>query len=325
MKVVVTGATGFIGTPLVAKLRARGDDVIALVRDVERAKQHLRRDDDKPAVGTSRGSSAKGALHLVLADIETPGLWCDRLEGTDAIIHLAGAPIAEKRWDARQKQLIRDSRVESTRTLVEAIGKLTARPRALVTASGIDYYAFASDQHDFDDDEVTEDQPAADTFLGRLCRDWEKEALAAEAHGVRVACMRTGLVLGKTGGALAKLRRPFELFAGGKIGSGRQWISWIHLDDVVAAYATAIADDRYRGPFNLVTASTRNAEFSRALGKALGKPSWLPVPAFAIKAAVGSEFAESLLNGRRAVPSKLRAVGFQWQHPTLDDALAAAA
>lgn len=314
MRVVVTGATGFIGRPLVSMLRARGDDVIALVRDVARAKEQL----------GDGSAELPGHVELVAATLETPGAWCDALAGTDAILHLAGEPIAGKRWDARQKQLIRDSRVESTRTIVEALGRIANRPKALVSASGIDYYAFADRSHDFDDDEVTEADPPADTFLGRLCRDWEREALAAEAHGVRVACMRTGMVLGKTGGALAKLRRPFELFGGGKLGSGHQWVSWIHLDDVVRAYATASADDRYRGPINLVTESTRNADFSRALGKALGKPSWLPAPAFAIKAAVGPEFAESILEGRRVVPAKLRALGFSFVHPTLDDALAAA-
>lgn len=309
MRVVVTGATGFIGAPLVAALRARGDDVIALVRDVERARKRLGSDE---------------RIRLVLAELETPAPWCEEIDGADAILHIAGEPVAAKRWDARQKQLIRDSRVESTRTIVEAIGMANKKPKVLVTASGIDYYAFASNKHDFDDDEVTESDPPADTFLGRLCRDWEREAQAAEAHGVRVVSMRTGLVLGKHGGALAKLRRPFELFAGGKIGSGRQWVSWIHLDDVVAAYVAAATDERYRGAFNLVTDSTRNAEFSRALGNALGKPAWLPVPAFAIKAAVGAEFAESVLEGRRAVPAKLRGLGFAFRHPTVADALAAA-
>src|SRR5690606_21209148 len=146
------------------------------------------------------GDSPRGSLQLVAATLETPGPWCDALDGVDAIVHLAGEPIAAKRWDARQKQLIRDSRVESTRTIVEAIGRLSVRPKALVTASGIDYYAFASDD-DFDDDEVNEADPPADTFLGRLCRDWEREAFAAQDLGVRVACMRTGLVLGKHGGA----------------------------------------------------------------------------------------------------------------------------
>jgi len=326
MKVVITGATGFVGTPLVASLRARGDDVIALVRDVERAKQKLRPDDDPAPRTQPRAPGAKqpGALHLVVAELETPGVWCERLDGADAILHLAGENVGARRWDARQKQLIRDSRVESTRTIVEAIGKTTAKPKALVTASGVDYYAFASDKHDFDDDAVTEADPAADTFLGRVCRDTEAEARAAEALGVRVVSLRTGLVLAKHGETMKKLRKPFELMAGGKIGSGRQWMSWIHLDDVVAAYIAAATDERYRGPINLVTDSTRNAELAKALGHALGKPTWLPAPTFAVKAVVGGEFAESILHGRRVVPAKLRELGFSWKYPTLAATLAAA-
>jgi uncharacterized protein (TIGR01777 family) len=315
MRFVVTGATGLIGTPLVAVLRERGHDVIALVRDVERAKHQLRGDER---------AIPSGALHLVLADLEAPGVWCERLEGAEAIIHLAGEPVAAKRWDARQKQLIRDSRVETTRTIVEAIAKLAHKPKALVTASGVDYYAFASKQTEFDDDEVTEVDPPADTFLGRLCRDWEAEARAAEPFGVRVVHMRTGLVLAKHGGALDKLRRPFTFFVGGRLGSGHQWVSWIHRDDAVAAYVAAATNERYRGPINLVTASTRNADFAKTLGRAVGKPSWLPVPSFVVKAAAGSEFAESVLEGRRVMPEKLRALGFTWTYPTLEAALTAA-
>lgn len=325
MKIVVTGATGLIGRALVAALRERGDDVIALVRDVERAKQKLRPDEPPtdPKQPRAPGTKQPGSLHLVVAELETPGLWCDRLDGADAIVHLAGENVGMKRWDARQKQLIRDSRVETTRTIVEAIAKTTVKPKTLVVASGIDYYAFASDKHDFDDDEVTEADPAADTFLGRVSRDTEKEASEAEALGVRVVRMRTALVLSKGGETMARLRRPFELMAGGKIGSGRQWTSWIHLDDVVAAYVAAVTDERYRGPINLVTDSTRNAEFAKTLGKVLGKPSWLPAPSFAVKAVVGGEFAESLLQGRRVVPTKLRELGFHWKHPTLADTFAA--
>mgnify|MGYP001554120552 CR=1 FL=1 len=158
--------------------------------------------------------------------------------------------------------------------------------------------------------------------LARLCRDWEKEAAAATRLGVRVASMRTGLVLGP-GGPLAKMTTPFKLFAGGKIGSGKQWVSWIHLADAVNAYVAALTDDRYTGAINLVTDSTRNAEVSRAIGHALSRPSWLPVPAFALKAAVG-ELAETILHGRRAVPAKLRALGFTFEHPTLDEAVTSA-
>jgi len=303
MKIVVTGATGFIGTALVEALHARGDAITVLSRDAERAK------------------AALGNVTAVAADLQSRGPWTAALAGTDAIVHLAGEPIAARRWDARQKQRLRDSRVEATRTLVEAILALprSERPRALISASGSDYYPFAADS-EFDDDEVTEADPASESFLGRLCRDWEHEALAAARAGIRVVCMRTGLVLGP-GGALAKLTTPFKLFVGGKIGSGRQWVPWIHRADAVRAYLAAIDDDRYTGPVNLVTSSVRNAELADALGKAVGRPSWLPVPGFALHAAVG-EFAEYLLHGRRVVPKRLRELGFTWTYPKLADALA---
>lgn len=306
MKVAITGGTGYIGVPLVRALRDRGHDVVALVRNRARAAETL------PGV------------ELVEADLEQRGSWTDVLGRVDAVAHLAGEPIAARRWDARQKQRIRDSRVESTRTIVESIATLATPPRVLVCASGTDYYPVAVGVGDFDDDEVTELDEPADTFLGRLCRDWEREALAANAHGLRVACMRTGLVLGPRGGALEKLKRPFELFVGGRLGHGRQFVSWISLDDAVAGYVAALTDERYAGPINLVTASTRNAELSRTLGRLLHKPSWLPVPAFALQLAVGSELAESLLNGRNVVPARLRELGFVWKHPTLADALVAA-
>ena len=300
MKIVVTGATGFIGSALVPVLRARGDEVIVLTRNAERAKQQL-------------------GVEAVKADLEAPGAWTAALKA-DAIVHLAGESVAAKRWDARQKQVLRDSRVETTRTIVEAIVAMPPdqRPRVLVSASGTDYYPFAELAFD-DDEEVTERDPPGDSFLARVCRDWEKEALAAARAGVRVVCMRTGLVLGP-GGALAKMTTPFKLFVGGRIGSGKQWMPWIHRDDAVAAYIAAIDDDRYKGPINLVTDSVRNADFARALGKAMGRPSWLPVPGFALKAAVG-ELAEYALKGRRVVPSKLRELGFTWKQPDLGTAL----
>lgn len=303
---VVTGATGFIGAALVPALRAAGQAVIALTRDADRAKRVL------------------GDTTCVTADLQSAGAWTAAIAGAAAIVHLAGEPVAGRRWDARTKQRLRDSRVETTRTLVEAIAALPAasRPRALIASSGIDYYPFAPDARDteFDDDEVTEADPPGDSFLARLCRDWEAEARAAEGLGVRVACMRTGMVLGP-GGALAKMATPFRMFVGGPIGSGRQWVSWIHRDDTVRAYAAAVADARYTGPINLVTDSVRNAELARAVGAALGRPSWLPVPGFALRAALG-ELADYALHGRRAVPARLRALGFTWTYPTLAEALA---
>jgi hypothetical protein len=306
MKVVVTGATGFVGQALVPVLRARGDEVIALSRDAARVRETL-----------GEGVTA------VAADLEAKGPWTASLAGAGAIVHLAGESVGAKRWNARQKQVIRDSRVESTRTIVEAIGALPAgeRPRALICASGTDYYPFADEAFD-DDDEVAETAPAGDSFLARVCRDWEAEAHGAEAHGLRVVTMRTGLVLGG-GGALSKMTTPFRFFVGGRVGSGRQWLPWIHRDDAALAYAAAVHDERYRGPINLVTESVRNRDFSGALGRALGRPSWLPVPGFAVKAAAG-ELAEYLLHGRRVVPARLRELGFTWKYPELQPALSAA-
>jgi uncharacterized protein (TIGR01777 family) len=302
-KIVVTGATGFIGSALVAALREAGDAVIVLSRDAAHARQAL------------------GDVTTVTCDLQSLGPWTTALAGTTAIVHLAGEPVAARRWDARQKQRLRDSRVEATRTLVEAITALPAgsRPRTLISASGTDYYPFAPDT-EFDDDEVTEADAAGDSFLARLCRDWEAEARAAQAAGLRVVSMRIGMVLGP-GGALARLTTPFRLFAGGPIGSGRQWVPWIHRADAVRALITALADDRYTGAINLVTGSVRNADLSRALGKSLGRPSWLPVPGFALRMALG-EFAEYVLQGRRVVPRRLRELGFTWTYPDLDDALA---
>ena len=280
MRVVVTGATGFIGRPLVEHLRGRGDDVISL--------------------------SKSGGAYL-----EIQSAWMDQIDGADGVIHLAGEPLGAHRWDARVKQLIRDSRVEGTRNLVLAIERAKVRPRVVVSASGVDYYPVASGPEEFDDDEVTESDPPGDSFLSRVCRDWEAEAYAAEKLGARVVTMRTGLVLAQGGGALAKIKGPV-----GRFGKGNQWMSWIHRDDVVAAYATALSDDRWRGPINLVAGSVRNFEFARARG------GWLPVPAFALRAAAG-ELAQGLLEGRRVVPAKLRELGFEYKHAKLADALKA--
>lgn len=305
-KVVITGATGFIGTVLVRKLRAAGHEIVVLTRDAARAQ------------------TALPGVTAVAAELQTPGAWTESMKGAAAVIHLAGASVGGHRWDARVKQEIRDSRVESARVMVEAIAAMAPgeRPAALLCASGSDYYPFASEQAGFDDDEVTETDPAGESFLARVCKEWEREANGATALGVRVATFRTGLVLGPSA-ALSKLSLPFKLFVGGKIGSGRQWTSWIHVDDVVAVYVAAITDARYTGAFNLVADSTRAGEFAKALGHALHRPSWIPVPAFAVKLVAG-EFAEHVLKGRRVVPSRLRQLGYSFQFPTLPPALASA-
>lgn len=305
-RVFVTGGTGFIGRALVEALRGRGDEVLVLSRDADRARSAL------PAgVDVIEGDAALGA-----------GDWQAHLAGVDAVIHLAGAPIAAQRWDARYKQILRDSRVESTHHIVAGMAALPAdqRPRALVSASGVAYYPGFKGGELGDDDEITERAPPGDSFLARLCQKWEEEACAAENHGVRVVCMRTGVVLGR-GGPLDRMALPFKLFAGGPIGNGRQWLSWIHIEDAIRAYLLAIDDASLAGPVNLAAPEpVRFKVFSAALGRAMRRPSWLPVPGFALKAAVG-EFAEYLLHGRRAVPAALTAHGFSFAYPDLNAAL----
>ena len=307
MKIVVTGATGFVGTALVTALHARGDEVVAMSRDAISAQKKL-------------GDRARA----VAADLENEGAWQAELDGVDAVIHLAGEPIAGHRWDARTKQRIRDSRVESTALIANTIvmQPQASRVKTLITASGIDYYAFADHTRSFDDDEIIERDPPGSTFLARVCSNWERETYVARAAAVRTVQMRTGVVLGKDGGALPLLAKQFKFFVGGRLGSGKQWWSWIHLDDVVAAYVAATSDARFVGPYNLVAPETcRQRDFARALGHALHRPSLLPTPEFALRAAVG-EFADYLLNGRRAIPDALQKIGFQFAYPTLATALA---
>lgn len=294
--IVVTGATGTVGRPLVAELVRRGHRVIALSRDAARAHQTL-------------------AVAAIEADLQTAGPWCDALAGAAAIIHLAGESVAARRWTARHKQIIRESRVESARVIVEAVARLppAQRPATVITASGIDYYPYALPP--LDDDEVTERDAPSDNFLARVCRDWEREVFAAEQLGARCVAFRIGLVLAPSA-ALSRLTRPFRWFVGGRLASGQQWVSWVHVDDVVAAIASALTDERYRGPINMVAGSVRNREFSDTLARTLHRPSWLPVPAVALRIAVG-EFAEVITHGRRVVPQRLAELGFQFSHPDL--------
>jgi uncharacterized protein (TIGR01777 family) len=308
--IAITGATGYLGRPLVSRLIARGDRVLAFTRDRTRAQQALgdRDLDDR--------------LDVIEADLEGEGPWQEHLAGVDAVVHLAGENLGAKRWDARVKQIIRDSRVESARHIVEGIAALepARRPKAIITASGADYYDWVDDALD-DDEEFDESQPAGGTFLSRLCKAWEDESVRAEELGVRVVRMRTGVVLGP-GGALAKMTTPFKLFVGGKIGKGTQWFSWIHRDDALAAYTAAIDDPRYKGPINLVAPeASRAKDVAKAVGHALHRPSWLPVPGFAVKAAAG-ELAEYLLHGRKVIPRALEQLGFAFTHPHLEEAVA---
>lgn len=276
---------------------------------------------DRESGRAALGSTAE----LVEGDPTESGPWQKALAGADVVVHLAGASIDGRRWDARYKQILVASRTDSARKLIEAIAELdeAARPRALVSASGIDYYPFADDlaEHSryFEDSWIDETAPRADTFLGRLCRDWEDEVRPAADLGLRVASLRTGMVLGRHG-ALERMIGPFKWFVGGRIGSGRQWVSWIHIEDAVRAYLHVI-DGELSGPVNLVAPNpVRNREMAAALGRVLGRPAAVPVPAFAVKLVVG-ELAEHILHGRRAEPRALVNSGFEFHYPELEAAL----
>jgi uncharacterized protein (TIGR01777 family) len=296
MRVFVTGGSGYIGQALVATLTARGDRVIAL----------------------SRGGAVAGATESVQGDPATPGEWQKRLAGCDAVVHLAGESIAAGRLDAAHCERVMSSRREGTRQVVAAIAALGAadRPRMLLSASGVDLYPF-----DATDRSYAENAGVGDTFLAEVCDVWEKEARAAEALGLRVVRLRTGVVVGAGGGALAKMVTPFKLFAGGPVGSGQQWFSWISLEDAVGGYLHALKHDELDGAVNLVApGAVRQRDFARALGQELHRPSWAPVPGFALRLAVGG-LADYLLHGRRVVPAVLSRSGYAFRHADVAAAL----
>lgn len=238
------------------------------------------------------------------------------VEPCDAIVHLAGESVAG-RWTRAKKAEIEHSRVRGTRALVDAIAAASCKPRVLVSASAVGYYG------DRGEESLEEPSAPGNDFLAGVCVAWEREALRAEQFGVRVVTMRTGIVFGAGGGALPKMVLPFRFFAGGPIGRGRQYVPWIHLDDIVALYLRAIDDETFRGPVNAVAPDyATNARLAKAIGAAMHRPSFLPAPAFALRVALG-EFSETLLGGQRVVPAAAQARGFIWRHPLLEPALQA--
>jgi uncharacterized protein (TIGR01777 family) len=300
MKIVLTGGTGFLGRPLATRLAADGHQIFVLTRS---------------ASAGQRAGTRAGVTYVPWTPDGTAGNWAAALEGAGAAVNLAGESIADSRWTEAHKARIRDSRVRATRSLVSAIARLPVPPRVLVSGSAVGYYGDTGDRV------VTEASPPGSDFLASVTVAWEQEALQAEGAGVRVALLRTGIVLARDGGALAKLLPPFRLFVGGPLGSGRQYWPWIHRDDWIEMATWLLARDTARGPFNATAPSpVTNAEFARTLGDALGRPSALPAPAFAMRLLLGEMADAMLLGGQRVLPERALSLGFRFKYETLDQA-----
>jgi uncharacterized protein (TIGR01777 family) len=293
-RIVVSGGTGYIGRALVERLVARGDDVTVL----------------------SRGAARDGNPRRVCWDPYTVGDWAQALDGADAVVHLAGERAVGVRYTAAMKQRIYDSRVITTQNVVAALAQAAVKPRVLLSASAVGYYGNrpASER-------VGESTAPGDDFLARLCVDWETASEKARDFGVRVVNPRIGVVFGPGDGPLKIMALPFKLFVGGKLGSGEQGISWIHLDDAVSALMLCIDDASIPSKVNVCGPNpASNAQVSAALAKALGRPNWLTVPSFGLKALFG-EGAETILTGQFAVPEVLSRRSLHFAHPSLDDAV----
>ncbi len=299
-RVIVTGATGLIGKETCKQLIAKGYEVVVFSRDPDSAR-----------------TKVPGAAEYVAWTPTESGPWAAKLDGAWAVISLAGASIAGKRWNEAYKQEIRDTRVLGTRGLVAAIGAAAQKPEVFVSGSAIGYYGAR------DSTPLAEDAAVGDDFLAGVVRDWEAEARKAEALGVRTALIRTGVVLDAHEGALAQLKLPFQLFVGGPILPGTQWFSWIHLADEVGIILLALEDARLSGPINATgPAPQTSRDFCATLGSVMGRPSWAPVPGFALKVIVG-EFGETLTTGQRVIPKKAQESGYQFRYPTSEAALRA--
>lgn len=292
MNILVSGSSGLVGSALVPFLTTGGHRVLRLVR----------------------GSA--GGIDEVAWNPSAGTIDATKLEGLDAVVHLAGENIATGRWNAAKKARIHDSRVRGTRVLCEALATLTNKPRVLVCASAIGYYGHRGDEV------LTENSPPGSSFLCQVCRDWEAATDPARQAGIRVVNLRIGVVLTPRGGALAKMLLPFKLCAGGIVGSGRQFWSWIAIDDLVGAIHHAITHDGLSGPVNAVAPEpTTNREFTKTLGRVLGRPTIFPMPAFVVRFMFGEMGEELLLASTRVVPQRLLESGYQYRAPTLEFAL----
>ena len=291
MHVAISGASGLVGGALAESLIAGGHTVRRLVR------------------GDARGDDVRW-------DPEAGAIDAAKLEGVDTFVHLAGEGIASGRWNAEKKRRIRESRVQGTGLVARTLAALSRRPSVLVCASAVGFYGPRGDE------ELDESAPPGTSFLSEVCRAWESAADPARAAGIRVVHTRFGVVLSDKGGALAKMLTPFRMGAGGRIGSGRQWMSWISIDDVVGAINHALATASAAGPVNVVAPNpVTNAEFTKTLGRVLSRPTVFPMPAFAARVAFGEMAEELLLSGQRVVPRRLLESGYRFRHEDLETAL----
>ncbi|HPF71883.1 MAG TPA: TIGR01777 family oxidoreductase [Candidatus Krumholzibacteria bacterium] len=297
MRVFVTGGSGLVGRALIQHLVARGDDVACVTRDPARARGVL-----------------PGGVELVGADPTQPGGWQDRLAACDAVVNLAGESVGQGRWTAARKRRIRRSRLAVTDHVASAVAG-AGHALTLVSASATGYYGDGGDRP------LAEDAQPGQDFLARLAVEWENTARNAERDEVRVVLLRLGMVLARDGGALPAMLRPFRLGLGGPLGSGRQYLPWIHLDDVVGAILFALDHPELHGPVNAVAPNPPvQADFARTLGRVIGKPAFLPAPVPALRIMLGEQ-ADLLLKGQRALPNALRAHGYKFRYPDLEPAL----
>lgn len=297
-RVVVTGATGLIGRRLFEQLKSRGYQIVIFSRDPQKAQRSL-----------------PGAAEYMAWTPSESGPWASAIDGADAVIHMAGAPILGKRWSEAYKAEIRTSRVIGTRGIVNAMRAAQNKPRVFVSGSAVGFYGGR------DDTKLDESAAPGDDFLSQVCVEWENEASQAEALGIRTVLVRTGIVLDPSEGALPQMSLPFRFYGGGPILPGTQWFPWIHVDDEVGLILFALEDERARGALNASAPEPQtNRDFSKTLGKVMGSPSWFPVPGFGLRILLG-EVAGMLTEGQRVIPKKALDLGYQFKYPTSEQAL----
>jgi uncharacterized protein (TIGR01777 family) len=300
MKILLTGSTGLIATALAAELQRAGHTVCRLIRPSTSA----------AAIRNTQGFAVR--WNPLTGELGGAAV------GAEAVVNLAGAPIADKRWTPERKQLLLSSRSDTTRSLVAALAKMAERPRVLVSASAIGYYGNRGDEV------LTEESSPGNDFLSAVAKDWEGEARKAEALGIRVVRTRFGIVLAKNGGALPPMMRPIQFGVGGKLGTGRQWMSWITLEDTVAILRLAVENEHLRGPVNVVSPHpATNAHFTKTLAATLHRPALFPAPAFALRLVLGEMADALLLGGQRVLPAELQRLNYQFRHADLCTALTA--